>query len=160
MAGFSTSQGTWAWGISLIAVTIFVHALGIVVIAQNAFKFRYWLRRHPLRHRYSFLIVVGFIAIIGALLAILHGLEAAIWAAAYLWLGALSSFEEALFWSIDSMTTRGASGLPIGPHWQMLGALEAVDGMLLFGISTAFIFAAMQAYWPMLIHAVESDQTP
>jgi hypothetical protein len=32
----------------------------------------------------------------------------------------------------------------------MMGALEAVDGMLLFGISTAYIFAVMQLYWPML----------
>ena len=32
-------------------------------------------------------------------------------------------------------------------RWRMLGALEAVNGVLLFGISTAFIFAVMQAYW-------------
>ena len=48
------------------------------------------------------------------------------------------------------MTTRGASGLTLERHWQMMGALEAAGGMLLFGISTAYIFAVMQAYWPML----------
>jgi hypothetical protein len=32
----------------------------------------------------------------------------------------------------------------------MMGALEAVDGMLLFGVSTAYIFAVMQVYWAML----------
>jgi hypothetical protein len=31
-----------------------------------------------------------------------------------------------------------------------MGTLEAADGMLLFGISTAYMFAMMQAYWPML----------
>ena len=35
-------------------------------------------------------------------------------------------------------------------HWQMMGALEAANGMLLFGISTAYIFAVMQVYWSML----------
>jgi hypothetical protein len=34
-----------------------------------------------------------------------------------------------------------------------MGALEATDGMLLFGISTAFVFAVMQAYWPILVEA-------
>jgi hypothetical protein len=48
------------------------------------------------------------------------------------------------------MTTRGASGLTLQQHWRMIGALEAAGGMLLFGISTAYIFAVMQAYWPML----------
>jgi len=32
----------------------------------------------------------------------------------------------------------------------MMGALEAMDGMLLFGISTAYIFAMMQAYWSLM----------
>ena len=32
-----------------------------------------------------------------------------------------------------------------------MGALEAMDGMLLFGISTAYIFAVMQIYWSLMI---------
>ncbi len=48
------------------------------------------------------------------------------------------------------MTTRGASGLTLQQHWRVMGALEAADGMLLFGISTAYIFGVMQVYWPML----------
>ena len=72
------------------------------------------------------------------------------WAAAYLWLRALDSPTDALLFSVDSMSTRGASGLTLQRHWQMMGALEAVDGMLLFGVSTAFIFAVMRVYWPML----------
>ena len=48
------------------------------------------------------------------------------------------------------MSTRGAAGLTLERHWQLIGALEGIDGMLLFGISTAFIFAMMQAYWPLM----------
>ena len=81
------------------------------------------------------------------MLATLHATEAAIWAAAYVWLGALGSPEAAILYSVDSMATRGASGVTLAPHWQMLGALEAADGMLLFGISTAFIFTVMQYYF-------------
>jgi hypothetical protein len=95
-------------------------------------------------------IVIGIVAAVGLLLAVLHGIEAAIWAAAYVWLGALDTPKDAILYSIDSMTTRGASGLTLERHWLTMGALEAADGMLLFGISTAFIFAVMQAYWPML----------
>jgi hypothetical protein len=39
------------------------------------------------------------------------------------------------------MATRGASGVTLQPHWQMMGALEAADGMLLFGISTRRSFS-------------------
>ena len=38
----------------------------------------------------------------------------------------------------------------------MLSALEAVNGALLFGISTAFLFAVMQAHWHLLAHRRET----
>jgi hypothetical protein len=63
-----------------------------------------------------------------------------------------------MLYSVDSMSTRGASGLTLQRHWQMMGALEAFDGMLLFGISTAYIFAVMQVYWPMLSRSAQRDQ--
>jgi hypothetical protein len=94
--------------------------------------------------------VVGVVSAAGLLLAALHGIESTIWAATYLWLGAADSPLDALLYSFDSMTTRGASGLVLQLRWRITGALEAAGGMLLFGISTAYIFAIMQVYWPML----------
>ena len=105
-------------------------------------------------------IVIGVVGAVGLLLAVLHGIEAAIWAAAYVWLGALDSPRDAILYSLDSMTTRGASGLMLEPHWQMMGALEAADGMLLFGISTAYIFAVMQVYWPILSDLLTTRRHP
>ena len=37
----------------------------------------------------------------------------------------------------------------------MISALEAVNGVLLFGISTAFLFAVMQVHWQLLSHRRE-----
>ena len=72
------------------------------------------------------LIVVGMVAVmaivasgvVGLLLAVLHGIEAGFWAAAYWWLDALASPEEAVLYSLDSITTRGASGLTLPQHWR------------------------------------------
>ena len=140
----------WAWGLSLIALTIAIHATGVVMMAIAGLGIRARLEIRNLGLRHVILIVTGGVGAVGLLLAVLHGIEAAIWAAAYVWLGALNSPKDAILYSLDSMTTRGASGLMLEPRWQMMGALEAADGMLLFGISTAYIFAVMQVYWPVL----------
>jgi hypothetical protein len=108
--------------------------------------------------RYVIPIVIGLVGAVRLLLAVLHGIETAIWAAAYLWLGALGSPVDAMLYSVDSMSTRGASGLTLQRHWRMMGVLEAGAGMLLFGISTAYIFAMMQVYWPMLSRRAQRDQ--
>jgi hypothetical protein len=140
----------WAWGLSLIALTIAIHTMGVVLMAVAGLRIRAQLDPRNLGFWRAILIVIGVVGTAGLLLAVLHGIEAAIWAAAYVWLGALNLPKDAILYSVDSMTTRGASGLMLEQHWRMMGALEAANGMLLFGISTAYIFAVMQGYWSML----------
>jgi len=141
----------WTWGLSLIALTIAIHAAGVALMAFVTLRIRVRLEsENRLGSRQVFSITIGLIGSVGLLLAALHGIEAALWAAAYWWLGALNSAAQALLYSVDSISTRGASGLILEHHWLMMGALEAMDGMLLFGISTAYIFTVMQDYWPLL----------
>ena len=150
----------WAWGLSLIALTIAIHVMGVVMMAIAGLAIRVRLETWNLGCWHVILIATSGIGVAGLLLAVLHGIEAAIWAAAYVWLGALDSLKDAVLYSLDSMTTRGASGLTLEPHWQLMGALEAANGMLLFGISTAFIFAEMQGYWSMLSNLLMAHRHP
>jgi hypothetical protein len=147
----------WLWGLSLIVLTMAIHATAIVMLAFVGVRIRVWLETRGLKVWNLIAILICVIGVIGLLLAVLHGIECGIWAAAYLWLGALDSPTDALFFSLDAMSTRGASGLTLQRPWQMMGALEAVDGMLLFGVSTAYLFSVMQVYWSMLTaHATPS----
>jgi hypothetical protein len=141
----------WAWGLSLTGLTIALHATGVTLMVSALHRFRVRLpnRNRILPHVSS--IVIAVVTAMGLLLAVLHGIEAALWAAAYLWLGALDSTGAAFLYSVDSMATRGASGVALQPHWQILGALEAGGGTLLFGISAAAIFTVMQFYYQHLV---------
>jgi hypothetical protein len=149
---------SWISGLSLTALTMAIHATGIAFMGFTirSITSRLETRAHSLIG--ASVILIGAIGINGLLLAVLHGVEAAVWAEAYLLLGAFNSPGDALLYSLDSMTTRGAAGLALQRHWRMMGALEASDGMLLFGISTAFLFAVMQRGLAKLtgglIHAV------
>lgn len=136
---------SWCWSLALFAVTIAIHAFGIVLIARMFRRFRAASARN------AFLdTTLGSVAIIVAVtlaLAMLHAIEALIWAGVYLLLGATPSFADAVLYSVDSMTTRGSSGLQLSHEWRLMGATEAGNGMLLFGISTAFIFYTMVHIW-------------
>ena len=55
-----------------------------------------------------------------------------------------------MLYSISAMTTFGHANLFLQPHWQLMGALEALNGMLLFGLTTAFLFAMIQRVWPLV----------
>jgi hypothetical protein len=116
----------WTWG---LALTIAIHATSVTFMVDVLHSIRVRLEIRGLRLPHVIAIVISAITVMGLLLAALHGIEAALWAALYLWLGALGSPETAILYSVDSMATRGASGFMLQPHWQMLGALEATDGV-------------------------------
>ena len=145
---------SWSWGLSLIAVTMAMHGTGLVLVGLVLERLR---SRLTSRHVLSMIVVI--VCTVGLLLAALHVLEAGLWALAYWSLGAISSFAEAMLYSVDSISTRGGSGLMLERQWQTMGALEALDGMLLFGISTAFIFAVAQDYWS-IINARDRRRSP
>jgi hypothetical protein len=147
----------WIWGLTLIALTIATHATSVTFMVTLLHGFRVRLENRRAGLPRLFAVVIGTITAMGLLLAVLHMIEAAFWAAAYLWLGAIGSPEAAILYSVDTIATRGASGLALQSRWQMMGALEAADGVLLFGISTAFIFTVMQFYYQHVVLRVPPD---
>ena len=66
-------------------------------------------------------------------------LEAALWALGYWLLGALPNFSEAFYFSLVTFTTLGYGDVTLSEEWRMLGALEAANGIVMFGWTTALI---------------------
>jgi hypothetical protein len=77
----------------------------------------------------------------------LHGVEAIFWANAFRLLGALPDFKSALLYSLNAITSFGHTTLTLEPKWQLMGALEALNGWLLFGLTTAFLFSIIEKAW-------------
>jgi hypothetical protein len=49
-----------------------------------------------------------------------------------------------MLYSLSALTTYGHASALLSDHWKMLGALEALNGVMLFGLTTAFLFAMIQ----------------
>ena len=77
----------WLWGLSLIVLTMAMHMTAMVMLAFVAVRIRVRLETRALKMWNLIAILIGIIGVIGLLLAVLHGIECVIWAAAYLWLG-------------------------------------------------------------------------
>jgi hypothetical protein len=75
----------------------------------------------------------------------LHAAEAAVWAGVYRWLGALPDQDTAMLYSLSAISSYGHAGLYLLPRWQLMGALEALNGVMLFGLTTAFLFTVVQS---------------
>ena len=57
-----------------------------------------------------------------------------------------------MLYSLNAMTTYGHAELFLAQHWRLMGAIEALNGMMLFGLTTAFLFGVLQRHWPAAGH--------
>jgi hypothetical protein len=134
----------WAWGLLLILLTVLFHAYNLGLIG-NEISSKLTGSGPSQRLSYISVFVIG-----GTVLSvtILHGIEGFIWAMAYRFLGALPDTRSATLYSLNAMTSYGHANLFLAPRWEMMGALEALNGWILFGLTTAFLFTVIQKAWP------------
>jgi len=133
----------WAWGLPLIVLTVVVHVFGLGLIGVKASRIssRALERRHP---------TAAFVALLGAttlLATCLHALEAGLWAEAYRLLDALPDSRSSMLYSLNAITSYGHASLKLEGHWELMGAMESLNGWLLFGLTTAFLFGMVEKTW-------------
>ncbi len=137
-------NGNWGWSLPLIVLNVIFHVIGLGFINQKVIRAMSVVKNHR-----SFLLMFAFVMGITTLLAtLLHAFEACIWAVMYVVLGALPDGKSALLYSLGAMTTYGHEHIDLALHWQLMGALEALNGVLLFGLTTAFLYGMIQRVWP------------
>jgi hypothetical protein len=71
----------------------------------------------------------------------LHTAEIWLYAALYLGLGELKTFEGALYFSTVTFASLGYGDIVLSPRWRVLSAIEAANGVILFAWSTAFFLS-------------------
>jgi hypothetical protein len=128
-----------AVGSIAVMCTIFIRAMAVLATV-NFLRHRRKLGRAGAGFWADFSIVA--LAITIALVA--HLIEIACWAVLFVICGEFSELEAAYYHSAVNYTTLGYGDVIMTPSWRMLGPLEAANGMLMFGVSTAIIFAVIQ----------------
>ena len=122
-----------AW--CLMAVCVIIHAAGV----GRALR---WLPQHADVSSAYFSAVWLSITIAGWVI-LLHVVEVLAWAIAYFAGGAMPDLPSALYFSAVTYTTTGYGDLVLPQVWRLVGAIEALTGILMCGWSTGFFFAVV-----------------
>jgi hypothetical protein len=118
----------------LMAMCVVIHAAGVASVVHN-------LRRLPPTLRFWSLCWL-FVRLAGWMV-LLHLAQISVWAFVYVWRGAISDVASGLYFSAVTYTTTGYGDVVLPPEWRLIGAVEALTGILMCGWSTGFFFAAV-----------------
>jgi len=119
-------------------VNIMIHAIvtiGAIGIARSAGL------RHTMLPRLHLMAVMALTA---ASLMVAHTLEVLIWALAYLVVGAAPAGNDLLYFAFVNYTTLGYGDITPVQEWRLTGPMTAMNGILLFGWSTAVLFEVLR----------------
>lgn len=126
----------------MIAVTVTIHGIGgemwnRMVLERFFDPKRIW---KPFHRALILILTTNY-------LLILHLVQVMLWAQVFLHLPEITevqTFEEAFYFSLITFTTVGYGDITLGPDWRILGGVEAINGVVLIGWTTAFLFGVVQ----------------
>jgi polyferredoxin len=117
-----------------IAVHAFVMA-AVVGTSRHAMTWK--------RHRPTFWLAAVMVATVSVLL-LAHVAEVVVWSLSYAALGAAPTGADVLYFAFVNYTTLGYGDVVPVQRWRLLGPMAAMNGVLLFGWSTAVIFEVLR----------------
>lgn len=137
---YATSLTEVGWGIVLIAVTMMMHAAGMLVTlsASNVL----WHRSGPSP---GFAKGISVLVLASWMIVTVHLIEVVVWAAFFVWREAMPSPSVAYYYSLLQYTTVG-SDLSLPVRWRLLGGMIAMAGLLTFAWSTTVLLTLAQRF--------------
>jgi hypothetical protein len=122
--------------VSICSITI--HALVMTLLVGVA------RRVSTIRTASPSLFLTTIMIVTVSVLMAAHASEVAVWSAAYLMVGAVPPGNSALYFAFVNYTTLGYGDILPAKEWQLIGPITAMNGVLLFGWSTAVIFDVLR----------------
>jgi hypothetical protein len=128
----------------LVSIAVSVCNIAIHAIVMAAVLWVVRIADERATSRQSLRLVAIMVATVSVLMAA-HIAEVVVWSLAYVMVGAAPPGTDFIYFAFVNYTTLGYGDVTPIERWHLLGPMTAMNGVLLFGWSTAVIFAVLRA---------------
>jgi hypothetical protein len=152
---YATSVEEVLWGITLVAITMAIHGCGMVATLFTAH-----IVKHETAGPVSFFRGGAVLIVASWMIVLIHLVELLVWAAFFLYQGAMPNASAAYYFALLQYTTVG-SGLNLPPTWRLLEGMLPIAGLMTFAWSTGVLFTLAQEFQSTqlsLIHKRRADR--
>ncbi|UHD15657.1 potassium channel family protein [Thiocapsa bogorovii] len=133
-------------GALLVGLTVLIQGFGSITLMRLLFRHLLDANGHVRPNRALTAVVV---TVLGLLL--LHSVQILVWAVAFRLLTpvqTIDTLEAAIYFSAVTFTTLGYGDITLSSEqWRLLTGIEALNGVLLLGWSTALLYAVVHRTW-------------
>lgn len=127
-----------ALGLLVMVMCLLVQSMIVVVCVE------YYARRGEWLDSPSIGSTLRLISAVMTLLVLGNFLQIAIWGGLFMYLGEFRDFTTAAYHSAVNFATLGYGDIVMSEEHRILGPMQAVNGVLMIGVSTAVVMSALQ----------------
>jgi hypothetical protein len=127
-----------------MSLTVICHGFGMGLVRSYFKRFGASAGSHSASRTILLVVIV-------AIMLTTHYFEIIIWAEFYFITDMIQNIKAAMYFSVESYTTLGASNITLPGRWQGLEGFEALTAMLMFGWSTAILVAVVHK-----VHSIDN----
>ncbi|SOY47571.1 putative membrane lipoprotein [Cupriavidus taiwanensis] len=144
-----------AVGLPVMLVCLLLQAVFVAVCL------RYYVRfKHARQGRVSLGQEIMLLSVVMVMTLFGNFVQMAIWAMLFMLLGEFADFTTALYHSGVNFATLGYGDIVMSPAWRLLGPLEAANGILMFGVSSSVMTAAVLDVIKFNVASLGEDAEP
>ncbi|MCO8311317.1 potassium channel family protein [Pseudomonas mandelii] len=124
-------------GLPVMLFCLLLQAIFVTVCLRQYVRFRH---AQPAESQWLNILLLSMVML---LMLLSNFVQMAIWATLFMLLDEFDEFATALYHSAVNFATLGYGDIVMSARWRLLGPLEAANGILMFGVSTAVMTAAV-----------------
>ena len=141
---YITSAEEVVWGTILVALTLIIHAMGMILTQHFSSVFKHRVGQRA-EQRLPFLSGIGPLILASWMIMTVHSLEVVMWALFFQWKHCFPNYSTAVYFSFLEYTTVGSAfNLPL--KWRLLEGIIATAGLLAFAWSTGVLLTQATAF--------------
>ncbi len=130
-------------GLSVVALNIVLHAAAAMFWVSDTNRVLGLWQKRLTRIRILKLLIFSFLV-----LTVLHIIHCLVWAIAIYFIPSIGldfqNLHEIFYYSLVTFTTLGYGDMTISTDWRILSGIEAINGIMLIGWSTALMYSLIQ----------------
>ena len=126
------------WGLPMMALCLLFQSLLLITAIH------YYSRHSYLVNSPSFMASLVVVNVVMLLLVVGNLVQVGLWALLFQLLGEFDQYRVAFYHSAVNFATLGYGDMVMSERHRLLGPLEAINGVLMIGVSTAALMATFQ----------------
>lgn len=143
----------WEYGAAAITICVFFHTLSLFGLSRVMFHEEIERLRGL-----SLILSVMIFALFALFAIVIHVIDAVLWSKVFLHIGAAKDFPSAFLHSLGAFTTLGDNTIVFDEKWRLLVQLEALNGAVALGLTTALLYAAARRIQQIIDEATARER--